>query len=81
VEADGLCRPFVIELVLEDALAKKNVTLQKDKGVPGWRACVIEYRVHSVYLHAGRIAVMLEVSKPGYEGADVRFMAVTGKLP
>ena len=54
-------------------------SLQKDTSLPAERGCPLEYRLQDVYLYKDTIAVFINVFTPGFEGPDMRFMAVTGK--
>lgn len=79
------CEPFEIETtMLELKLAdKENDTskfLQKDTTLPSSRGCALYYRLQDVYLYKDSIAVFVGVFTQGFEGPDMRFMAVTGKL-
>lgn len=56
-------------------------TLQKDTKIPEARNCPIGYRMERVYVYKGRIAVFLNVYRRGYEGPDMDYMVVTGKMP
>ena len=54
-------------------------SLQKDSALPAERGCPIEYRLQAVHLYKETIAVFINVFVPGFEGPDMRFMAVTGR--
>jgi len=83
-------RPKACELYEEDAmlleLSLKNREndsfkfLQKDLTLPAARGCAIDYRIQDVYLYKGSIVVFIGVFTRGFEGPDMRYMAVTGKL-
>ncbi|MFQ5632651.1 MAG: DUF2259 domain-containing protein, partial [bacterium] len=60
--------------------AKKTKILQQDKRLPASRGCVYKYRIERVVLYENKIAVFLNLFKPGFEGPDVRHMVVTGSL-
>lgn len=54
--------------------------LQKDAELPLNRACALGYKIDSVYFYNDRIAVFLNVFSRGWEGPDMRYLVVTGKL-
>jgi predicted secreted protein len=55
--------------------------LQRDGDtVPGSRQCPYGYRIEQVYYYKNRLAVFLNVFGQGFEGPDMRYMAVTGLL-
>ena len=71
---------FLIDLSLKDVDADTSRTLQKDSSLPDSRYCPIGYRIQDVYLYKGNISVFLNVFQPGFEGPDMRYLAVSGKL-
>jgi predicted secreted protein len=79
------CEPYElpvykIELTLLDNEVNKTKFLQKDATLPTSRGCAIDYHIQEVYTYEGKIAVFLNVFEPGFEGADMRYMVVTGIL-
>ncbi len=60
---------------------RKTFILQQDKKLPRSRGYVLGYGIQSVYVFKKHVAVFLSYSVPGFEGADVRQMVVTGILP
>jgi predicted secreted protein len=79
------CEAYSIETVmLQLTLANKDdetsKVLQKDTSLPQSRGCVLSYRVQDVYLYKDFAAVFINVYTPGFEGQDMRFMAVTGAI-
>ena len=61
--------------------------LQQDKVLPESRGCPFGYRIQDVYIFHGKdtppggyIVVFLNMSVPGFEGGDMRFLAVTGRI-
>jgi predicted secreted protein len=54
--------------------------LQKDKVIPASRQCPSSYSIEQVWHYDGKIAVFLNYYKRGFEGDDMRYMVVTGKL-
>jgi predicted secreted protein len=59
--------------------AEGTVVLQKDTTLPKARGCAFGYSVRSVYLYKNSIAVFLNTYTRGFEGPDLRYLAVTGK--
>ncbi len=68
-----------LELVLKDNDSDKTLVLQKDVNLPASRSCATRYEIQYVYLYENYIAVFLNTYHRGFEGPDVRYMAVTGK--
>lgn len=62
---------------VRDENAKPRI-LQSDKTLPESRSCPFGYSVQNVYIYKNTIAVFLNVYTAGFEGPDMRFMAVTG---
>lgn len=54
--------------------------LQKDKSIPAIRQCPSSYSIEQVWFYDGKMAVFLNYYKRGFEGDDMRYMVVTGKL-
>lgn len=54
--------------------------LQKDDVMPGRRGCALNYNIERVYYYKDTIAVFLNVYYRGFEGPNMRYMVVTGKL-
>lgn len=71
---------FKFELTLKDNETGASKILQKDADLPKSRGCALSYSIQNVYLYADNIAVFLNVLTPGFEGADMRFMVVSGKM-
>jgi predicted secreted protein len=76
---------FKLELSLKNNEAETTRFLQKDAELPKSRGCVIEYRIQDVYLYEkaldeNNIAIFINVFTPGFEGPDMRYMVVSGKL-
>jgi predicted secreted protein len=76
-------RPVGFRLVVERA-GGGSVVLHADDTIPHSRGCPITYRLSRVVVpgyRPGRVAVLVSVFTPGFEGPDRRFIAVTGRLP
>ncbi len=71
---------FGFELTLSDKDANATRTLQKDAALPASRGCPLSYDIRSVYTYKGLVAVFISVYTRGFEGPDLRHLAVTGKL-
>jgi predicted secreted protein len=69
---------FMMDLTLTNKDDNTTRTLQKDTAMPASRGCAHAYRIQDVYLYKGAIAVFLNVFTQGFEGPDMRFLAVTG---
>jgi predicted secreted protein len=54
--------------------------LQNDTKLPSARRCAADYRMHSVFVYGSSMVVFVSVITDGFEGSNVRFMAVTAKL-
>ncbi len=77
-------RPMGFRLTVERQ-GGRSVVLGEDDVVPRSRGCPITYRIDRVVVPEGyppdRVAVLIGVFSPGFEGAQRRFIAVTGRLP
>ena len=72
----------LLELGLMSEQSKRKIALQKDERVPSSRGCAYDYRIESVHYHpAGSLLVFVSYLRPGYEGPDRKYLAVSGKLP
>ena len=71
---------YRFELTLKNKENKVSGFLQKDAELPKSRGCAIGYAIQEVYLHENNIAVFVNVFTPGFEGPDMRFMVVSGKM-
>lgn len=70
----------LLELTLVNNEDDTRKTLQKDTTLPTGRGCALNYELQDVYLYENFIATFVRYFTPGFEGPDMRFMAVTGKL-
>lgn len=77
-------RPMGFRLMIERQGGRSTV-LSDDDIVPRSRGCPITYRIDRIVVPDGyppdRVAVLVSVFAPGYEGPQRRFIAVTGRLP
>jgi predicted secreted protein len=72
-----------IELTLKSDINHRDIKpqiLQKDERIPEARGCPHLYTIEQVYYYEGKIAVFLNVYKRGFEGNDMRYMAITGEI-
>lgn len=72
--------PKLLELGIRDLDADTFKFLQKDTSLPETRGCANDYRIRDVYINKGFVVVFIGVFTQGFEGPDMRYMAVTGKL-
>jgi len=80
-DCDYSDRPiYKLQLSLKEKEQNKSITLQNDNALPSSRACPIHYAIQYVYLYENNIAVFLNTYHIGFEGPDMRYMAVTGKF-
>jgi predicted secreted protein len=71
---------FMLDLKLTNKTDDTSTFLQKDTSLPKSRGCPLSYRIQDVYLYQDFIAVFANVFTQGFEGPDMRFLAVTGKF-
>lgn len=77
-----------IKLELTDNQSKKTKVLQADTALPASRGCTHNYEIEDVVVFqpeqmselAAKVVVLLRVYTYGFEGEDVRYMAVSGAL-
>lgn len=78
-------KPKGFRLTIRNLQTNVETVLHEDGQIPQSRGCAIAYRVSEVLVPAqfpaATVAVILSVFRPGFEGADRRFLAVTGPLP
>jgi predicted secreted protein len=82
VDVDEKTCPDKIEsrLNLTLIVAGKTRTLQKDNKLPASRACARAYEMKSAHILGNTLVVFVVVHLPGFEGSDLRWMAITTKL-
>lgn len=76
-------RPMGLRLTIEREGGASTV-LHADDTIPRSRGCPITYRLSRVVVPGyppERVAILVSVFTPGFEGPDRRFIAVTGRLP
>lgn len=78
-EGVGKAEMLTLKLVYPDG--KTVQTLQKDKSLPSSRGCPFSYRIQDVYFYNKQyIAVFLSMLLPGFEGQNMRYLVITGKI-
>jgi len=70
----------MFELKLHDRENSTSKVMQKDATLPASRSCALAYDIRSVYIYKGLVAAFVSVHTRGFEGPDLRHLAVTGKL-
>jgi predicted secreted protein len=77
-------RPMGFRLIVERE-GGGSAVLSEDNVVPRSRGCPITYRISRIVVPEDwpprQVAVLISVFGPGFEGAQRRFIAVTGRLP
>ncbi|MEQ9812956.1 MAG: DUF2259 domain-containing protein [Azospirillaceae bacterium] len=77
-------QPRIFSLILESS-SNPPLTLQEDTGLPESRGCALGYRIHDVIMHRetfdgpASLVVLLAYSLPGFEGDDIRYLAVSAR--
>jgi predicted secreted protein len=74
---------YKFDLTLADRTSSETIPLQilqSDKTIPESRFCPFGYRIERVYFYGDKIAVFLNYFYYGFEGPDLRYLVVTGKL-
>ena len=71
---------FMLDLSVYDRERQRTISLQKDASLPASRGCPINYAIQHVYLYEDYIAVFINTYHMGFEGPDMRYMVVTGKI-
>jgi len=83
-EAIGCSEGLRFEMALKDKTHHRDLPiqmLQKDAAtIPESRHCPFGYKIEQVYFYKNRLAVFVDVFSQGFEGPDLRYMAVTGEL-
>jgi predicted secreted protein len=83
---EGDAKKLKIEVL--DLQTKKTKVLQDDKTLPTSRGCVHSYALEDVVVFqpdqssdlAAKVVTLIRIGLPGFEGEDVRYMAVSGSL-
>lgn len=78
----------ILKLTLENLETGKTTVLQEDKKLPASRGCVHNYEIEDVVVInpdqmsdlASKVVVLVRVFTLGFEGEDVRYMAISGSL-
>ncbi len=80
-ECDIFDQPiYKFDLSLRDNNAEKTIVLQRDSTLPASRSCPLHYAIQFVYLYDTYVVVFLNSYSTGFEGPDMRYLAVTGRF-
>jgi predicted secreted protein len=71
---------FRLELKGGSGKGAKTIVLQKDTNLPKSRMCAFSYGIGDVFVYQDRIGVFVKYALPGFEGADIRQVLVTGVI-
>lgn len=71
---------YMLDLSIHDNEGNRTTTLQKDSALPSGRGCPTNYAMQYVYLYQDYAAVFVSKYTIGFEGPDMRYMVVTGKI-
>lgn len=78
-------KPKGFRLTLRNLATGVETVLHEDVQIPQSRGCPITYRIDAVTVPDGypadKVAVVMSIFQPGFEGPQRRFLAVTGDLP
>jgi predicted secreted protein len=81
---EGCSDGLRFDLTLKDNTHHSDLptqSLQKDGAtLPKARNCPYGYHIEQVYFYKNRLAVFINMFSQGFEGPDMRYMAVTGEL-
>ena len=81
---EGCSEGLRFDLTLKDNTHHRELpiqVLQKDGAAfPKSRNCPYGYHIEQVYFYKNRVAVFMNIFSQGFEGPDMRYMAVTGLL-
>ncbi|MBC7796430.1 MAG: DUF2259 domain-containing protein [Pyrinomonadaceae bacterium] len=71
---------YKTEISLLNNETQTTKMLQKDDVLPKSRGCVTNYRIQDIYIYEDKIISFLNIRSPGFEGDNMSYMVVTGKL-
>lgn len=78
---EDLGKRQLLTLTLTQMETKQAKILQKDQKIPKSRDCPLGYRIQDVYVYQEKfIVVFLNLLTPGFEGQNMRYLAITGNL-
>ncbi len=78
--AETDCDGHAPQLLKITLTGKTSRVLQNDTKLPSSRRCAADYRMHSVFVYNSSLVVFVSVSSDGFEGSNIKFMAVTTRL-
>ncbi|MGB1010624.1 MAG: DUF2259 domain-containing protein, partial [Thiolinea sp.] len=70
----------IFTLSLKNRQANTTQILQDDNRLPNSRHCPDRYEIADVYVSNKLLVVFLRMYGPGFEGPDMRYLAVTGVI-
>lgn len=80
-ECASLGETKMLTLTLKNEGEKKTSMLQKDTHIPKSRGCALGYRIQEVFVYREKyLVIFLNVFLPGFEGQNLRYLAITGTL-
>jgi predicted secreted protein len=68
-----------LRIIVFNQKTGKRKIIQQDTYLPKSRGCPFGYRIEKIYFYKGRLAIVLNVFVPGFEGGDAHYMIVTGQ--
>ena len=71
---------YKFKLSVNDLDEQTEKVLQEDESLPKSRGLPVAYRTEKIYLYGNNIIVFLNVFTSGFEGPDMRYLVVTGKI-
>lgn len=80
VNTGDLCTEAPQLLIVKLTVSGKPRDLQRDTKLPASRECAYGYELRSAHLYGRSLAVFVSYQTRGFEGADSRWMVVTGTL-
>ncbi len=80
ISAVGYCNAPPQLLIVKLEGGSRNRDLQRDTRLPSSRECAYGYELRSAHLYGRSLAVFVSYQTLGFEGADSRWMVVTGTL-
>ncbi len=78
--AETDCDGHAPQLLKVTLAGKTTKVVQNDSKLPTSRRCASDYRMHSVFVSNSSMVLFISVSSDGFEGSNIKFMAVTAKL-
>lgn len=70
----------IFTLTLKGKHDQQVQTLQKDTQLPASRGCPLDYRIAEIYTYQDKIVVFINMFLVGFEGHNMRYLAVSGHI-